>query len=538
MWPEHRDYTDDTKAEALGEIRKFTANMEGTELYDCLGHVLKNTGAPSEQPKGKHPLKWLSDRLLPSTTNSQTSASSPQAPAEPEHIVILMTDGQVSGSVDINKMINSTPNTRLCALGIGNDANRNQLVELANSGHGFCYMASDSKDITALIANMIANCCMYKYFTNIRINHKHVAEFGYPNTINTMYYKRSTLDEELLLTYEDSELPGVTLSNTIDVSVVPGDNTITQLYYANMEPDNEAAHLEHTILNKHNSFFLKSVEKITATGPLTQETIAHHSSCVDGSNFTIAKENIDFLIPQCTSVRKSRTKHNAYTSTQSVVDIMRENIDSVLQRGEQLNSVDSDIDDLRFTIQTLNHMRTPIGSVLHEQCSTLADIGVELEEQCEMIDDIDVEKAEFQVRAAQGYQPSAFGTRIASSFKSMLGMSSTPSKMSNASSQVSALTSLTKPQSNPARTPDMAPVEQPNDIMSYRLTNGSFRYSEKLLNIIGYTLTEFQTYIVRNNLSEEMGVNQLVIEYLINTNDSKYALVIVGIRQYLQKLKN
>lgn len=461
MWPEPRPYSTETQNIARAQVRSFKADMGGTELFQCLAHVLTGK-APKEQAKGKQkqPAKWLSDRGNTAPTGNDHTAR----PDEPEHIIILMTDGQVSSTQQMAAMINRTANTRLCTLGIGRDANRSELVQLANSGRGFCYMASDSKDMTTLITNMIANCCMYKYFTNIRLNGKQVAEFGYPNTINTMYYKRGSPDETMTLTYEDPEQSGVTVSRPLDITIVEGDNTITQLYYANMEPENESALLEHSVLTRVNSFFLKSAEKIKTEGALAKDTVAHYGGQV--SEYLSLKDD------WCGSMQLECT--------------------GLTQVAKSINMNKS--------------LGTPCGCDLSEE-----EDG-----------DVDGMFDHFEVRAACAPVKSSPLKRMTSSASSMY-----------ASVKSAFGISKSAPLTTPLH-PKKSTMPGTGDILSFRNpTDGSFLYSVELLTLIGYSESEFREYLAANNLTQATGVNRLVLDYLVNTKDSKYTLVIAALRRYL-----
>ena len=469
MWPESRPYTAENRNIALAQVRSFKADMGGTELFQALEHVLteKASTLRKDRPLGK----WLSDRI----SKEAPDAGSTARPDGPEHIIILMTDGQVSSAQQMSAMINRTANTRLCTLGIGRDANRNELVQLANGGRGFCYMASDSRDMTLLITNMIANCCMYKYFTNIRVNGKQVAEFGYPNMINTMYYKRVSPDEAMTLTYEDPEQPGVTVAKQVDITVLEGDNTITQLYYANMEPDNESALLEHSVLTRVNSFFLKSTEKIQVEGALAKETVAHYGPGGQVSEYLSLRDD------------------------------------------ERYGSMQLECTGLTQVAKSINmnkSLGTPCGCALDEEEDEDAGFGG-------MFDDLECQSAmvsNFEVIAACAPVKSSPLRRMTSSASSLFA------------SAKNALSNSVTP------TVKQAPVS--NDkayILSFRNpADGCFGYSLELLTLIGYTESRFREYLAANNITQQVGVNRLVLEYLLNTKDSKYTLVIAALRRFLQ----
>jgi len=72
------------------------------------------------------------------------------------------------------------------------------------------------------------------------------------------------------------------------------------------------------------------------------------------------------------------------------------------------------------------------------------------------------------------------------------------------------------------------------DILQFRSTDGSFRYSLELLTLIGYTESEFQKYLAGHSVSQAKGLKQLVQEYRVGSKDSKYARVIASLRRYLQ----
>jgi uncharacterized protein YegL len=127
-------YSDKNIKIALNHINNMSANMGGTELYKCLEDtILQKLEFYQEK-------NWLKDSIS----------------SDNENIIIILTDGQVSGH-RLKEIINnhSDKKFRIFTLGIGRDANKLELENLASNGYGVCRMSSESKDIADNVIDIL-----------------------------------------------------------------------------------------------------------------------------------------------------------------------------------------------------------------------------------------------------------------------------------------------------------------------------------------------------------------------------------------------
>jgi hypothetical protein len=220
---------------------------------------------------------------------------------------------------------------------------------------------------------------------------------------------------------------------------------------------------------------------------------------------------------------------------------MTSNLESVLQRGTG---------DTHAEIA---------GTMINQSRRLGTLIGMELEEQNEMLDDLECCNVK-SVNKSNGYTVRA-ASRLSSGFGSMVskGVRTAAASVSNLFTRSApTASSMSKASASPPTKKESSEEEEEAgfgmfddvsvvqstltktatntaDILKFRSTDGSFRYSLELLTLIGYTESEFQKYLAEHSVSQAKGLNQLVLEYLIKGKDSKYALVIASLRQYLQK---
>lgn len=165
----------------VSPIRSFSNG--GTELYKCLEDTIR------QKLEFYQEKNWLND-----SNNSEC-----------ENIIIILTDGQVS-SYRLKEIINNNSDKkfRIFTLGIGRDANKLELENLASIGYGVCRMSSESKDIADNVIDIL-DYTNKIYYKNITHNDKIIMKCAYPNTFTQVFIKLDNSDENIILKTLDKE---------------------------------------------------------------------------------------------------------------------------------------------------------------------------------------------------------------------------------------------------------------------------------------------------------------------------------------------
>ena len=257
-------------------VRTFQADYGGTELSRCLKAVAAG-GA------------------LPSGTASEPLPD----PVDMEHVIVLLTDGQVYNVHEIMTYLSeqkTTTNFRIMSVGIGRDADRKLVEQVADTTHGLSRMLTDETDLTRALTDILAYIDK-QYYTDVKVLDHEASQCSqvlYPAHPVDMFLRLSPAQ------YQQVVANGLTISAKdpvhrgsmkvwhlpVDKTVKAGrlleklyaDHTISQLSTKIQDlGDNrfsahpDVAHLtesivglsvKHGIMNKHTSFLVISNEKI------------------------------------------------------------------------------------------------------------------------------------------------------------------------------------------------------------------------------------------------------------------------------------
>ena len=249
-------YTDKNIKFALDHINSMNANMGGTELYKCLEDSIR------QRLEFYQEKKWLSESV----------------PTECENIIIILTDGQVSGS-NLKTIISkySDKKFRIFTLGIGQDANKTELESIANRGYGVCRMSSEAKDIADNVIDIL-DYCNKIYYKNIKYNNDVILKCAYPNVFTQAFIKLENQDDNIILK-----------SNLVEFNIKPENiekGKLISQFYMDYQIKNDLINYNDVILNSikyslltdKTSFFLYNSDKIKTEGELEQETVKHYSN--------------------------------------------------------------------------------------------------------------------------------------------------------------------------------------------------------------------------------------------------------------------
>lgn len=249
-------YSDKNIKIALNHINNMSANMGGTELYKCLEDTIR------QKLEFYQEKNWLKD-----SNNSEC-----------ENIIIILTDGQVSGH-RLKEIItnNSDKKFRIFTLGIGQDANKLELENLASNGYGVCRMSSESKDIADNVIDIL-DYTNKIYYKNITHNDKIIIKCAYPNTFTQVFIKLDNSTENIILKTLDKEF-------CIEPQNIEKGKVISQFYMDYQIKNNLINYndiisnsIKYSLLTDRTSFFLYSNEKIQTDGELEMEQIKHYNS--------------------------------------------------------------------------------------------------------------------------------------------------------------------------------------------------------------------------------------------------------------------
>mmetsp|Transcript_32810 Transcript_32810/g.57192 ORF Transcript_32810/g.57192 Transcript_32810/m.57192 type:complete len:894 (-) Transcript_32810:1736-4417(-) len=115
MFPESQKYSKSIVDSALAQLRSYSADMQGTEIYEPLKDIL----------------------------NSEPTSSFPR-------YVFLVTDGDVSNTQLIVNLVKSNhKNTRVSTIGIGSGASNALVEEVAKAGRGSSTLILENRDINS-----------------------------------------------------------------------------------------------------------------------------------------------------------------------------------------------------------------------------------------------------------------------------------------------------------------------------------------------------------------------------------------------------
>lgn len=132
MFPNCVPYDEVNLTNALSQVKKFSANMGGTELYTPIVDLL-------------------------------------QEKSQKRKCYFLLTDGQVSDSDRIAKEISSLkkPGDRFFAMGVGQDAERNLIESTSTAGHGSNSMVVDTDNLNNVVVQLLDDSSK-EYYNNMR----------------------------------------------------------------------------------------------------------------------------------------------------------------------------------------------------------------------------------------------------------------------------------------------------------------------------------------------------------------------------------
>jgi Ca-activated chloride channel family protein len=271
-------------------VRSFRADFGGTELLHCLTDVVRNEYG-----------------------TFGTQVKKPEFQSTREHVVVLLTDGQVSNREEVTEMLSqNAKGVRIMTIGIGHDADRELVQGVADATYGISRVLVDELDLTAALQDVLGYIDK-QYYTDVRLPGHEVTQ------VSRVLYPAHPVD--LFLRLDDAQLlaaerDGLSVTATDPVRggakvwpiavkdcVQVGD--LLEKLYANhvitelskkvdMRPTPAAAAEEvknmivklsvaHGIMNKHTSFLVISDQRIhpSTVKDVRNVEVPHHTGEMD-----------------------------------------------------------------------------------------------------------------------------------------------------------------------------------------------------------------------------------------------------------------
>jgi hypothetical protein len=267
MWNHCKPYNNENMTYALSEISKYTADMGGTEIMECLKDILSNNNSDNES------------------------------------VIILLTDGQVSNVNAITNMIKQkSHNVRIFSLGIGSDVSRDLLEKISSVSNGFSTMLVDESETTNAVINILDKVNK-KYYTNIKYNYLHNNEQINALYTNNVIYPGQYITIPLLMTSDQFNMmisDGIVFEG-MEQNLIPfkqimtsefilnTQNPIIKQYYGNYlikraieNRENREnivnMSIDYHLINEYTTFLIINSDKIDSNEDIQTVNVPHYSN--------------------------------------------------------------------------------------------------------------------------------------------------------------------------------------------------------------------------------------------------------------------
>ena len=382
----------------------------------------------------------------------------------------------------------------MCTLGIGQDANRNILTDIAQVTHGVCRMIADSAKIDEVVIELLGYC-FSEYATNICINGQKLADYAYPGDSISLFGKTSEPITCIKYDYMGQQVVLPVVATEI-YSDDGSNNFVSQLYYNNQIEKKlvqNPAELSKTysILTQYASFILYKDDEIVEK-PNEVEYVNRGVISFSAPRAVI----VDGLIEQC------------IVSDQCGVYTVSNQSATRYTMSDSSRTISGSTQCARFSHQSKRSSGW-FGSFGSSGASVSSGGGIERE---------------------QSRSPSSPG--ILQSFSNWfqnLGSSSNGQTREHRG-KVDRIVDNTE---------DVGSVidefKSNIKLLDYKLADGSFEYSEKILLLkeINMSLDEFNKYMNDNHYTKKEAINMIIYEKIKDI--TKYKFIIENLRVWIEK---
>jgi hypothetical protein len=475
LWQNPCKYTDDTIKKANEYISKITANMGGTELYKCLEACIRDEIINYTEKQ------WVSDKI---TENY-------------ENIIIVLTDGQITGNVQQSFENNKNKKFRINTLGIGRDANKIQLENIALFGNGICRMSSESKTISDNVIDILEISNM-KYYRNIKYKDNKLINCAYPNMFIPLFFKDDNNNDTITLNYIDNFDNEYT--QNISLMNIDSGMFIAQLYMNNQIKNNKIDYKDirdiskkYSILTEDTSFFLYDINKINNSNELERENIQHYNKLGDAIGNEL--ENQSYIID---NVQQSSNRNigmcvlENLSPQRAVIENRFVKKSATLTRSESLFS--------RFSYHSNKKWCSAEYPSKSNSSSNLLTSFLNLFKSNEQIEK---EKKERNNKRLQKFDD----------LRKKYGIFEDDDDIDDI---------------------DDKKIKKV-DIIDFRTCDGSFKLCDELILLCNFKdKTEFYTFTNNIGIPELILINMIVLTKLLKLNENKYKLIIKYLEKWLE----
>lgn len=143
--------SNENKIKATNMLKTYSANMGGTEIFNCLKYCTENN---------THNDIIKFDFYVDEVSNDFDNSM--------EKIFFFLTDGQVENQELVMNLLSNTSNIRIFSIGIGSSVSRELIYDMANLTKGISRLAIDNNTIENVIKELFENIYK-KYYVNISL---------------------------------------------------------------------------------------------------------------------------------------------------------------------------------------------------------------------------------------------------------------------------------------------------------------------------------------------------------------------------------
>ena len=539
VFPKPEEFNEENKKTLLEFVNKLNASG-GTELLKCMTKCLNN-----DIPRRNIKYESKSENK----TNNKTNSGIVKIPghvfnddnqynqnnnkfSDMERVYFLLTDGDVTDSdAVINAVKLHAYNTRIFTIGIGADASRSLVENIANETEGIYKMIADSKGVDEIVIDMLTN--VYKtHYKNINVsfdgNNVLYNKKLYPGKYMTLFNKFSVQNtpEKDTVNVQINGINCSTGQNKVwnilaDQSSYVSSETMELLYVSNLINNKEGKLsdkqiidlcVKYNIMNDLASFIIVDEIINDQNENTIRMDIPHHSNQQNDMFLEDQYESFQceslqqqggvfYGSPLVKKVKKSGhnvqyERANSRCTKPSYAKPCKSGKLSKSIQLESKSSADLFSGPINFVADSFNSVTESVSNMFDFSKSNTPNSTVTKSKSKSIRSD----ECEFSTvcNKPQNYN---------------------------------------KPQKQ--QTIDVPAINN-NDILTFLKTDGHFEYTTESFNLVLTSNDEpkFKTYCAENKIDHTMLFNVVVFCYLENLNQNKFRMIIKNLKTWITKQQN
>ena len=468
------DLTNDIVKDTLKKIDGFSANMGGTNIYECLQSIL--SGETVNVPDTKLDLAkriWKPD---PASDYEKITNDVQEKQLSSEKILFLLTDGQVSNSNTVVQLCEQYSYiTRIFCIGVGSDVDRNLVTNISEVSNGYSEVLVDNDDISSTVIKMLdSSLKTYYKFVSVTINGEKSNDYVmYPNLPLTVF---KVIPTDVL-----SQL------NQISITAINGTTDETEKWTIPLENKVKSSNfLCQFWANDQIKYYLKENSKNRNTANIIRLSI-ENSLATEFTSFILVDQNVNtsqFSEPLTVNVPQHRRLSRAPPTYQQA---------SFCSYGRSPDSFcmkESSINKKKCKSKQTNNLTTP--NVYNTSFS--ADLFATNNKifrdtsECNAFDEDECDESD----EVSSFINSEFSPQYANKNNQYIN-NTTKSNM--------------------------------DYLLEFKNVDGSFQHDTRILNIIGVSVDKFNNVVQTQCVSEQYLTNLLILAYIKSLNNTKYIMI-------------